>query len=116
MSRTALTLQTAQKKLDEKFPAQGLVLKSYTKATLPCVVYCPLHGESTVSSWTKLLNSPKGCPTCGRVAARKQATLTTRQRSTDADILQRIRTLGQTTQDDVQFAQAVRQLLSTSDT
>ena len=112
MARPPMTLEVAQHRITKKFPDRNLELLEFTGAEFPCV----LRWEIRVSSYANVLRSSAGCPTCGRVAARKQATLTTRQRSTDADILQRIRTLGQTTQDDVQFAQAVRQLLSTSDT
>lgn len=116
MARPPMTLEVAQHRITKKFPDRNLELLEFTGAEFPCVLRCPLHGDIRVSSYANVLRSAAGCPTCGRVAARKQATLTTRQRSTDADILQIIRALGQTTQDDVQFAQAVRQLLSTSDT
>ena len=113
MARPPMTLEVAQRRITEKFPDRGLELVEFVGAEFPCVLRCPLHGEIRVSSYANVLRSAAGCPTCGRVAARKQATQTTRQRSVNSDTLQTIKSLLHLS--DPELGTEVRRLLTDSE-
>lgn len=70
----AYTKEQIQEKIDEKFPGKGYKLLTFTKVKESAQIWCPIHGEQTVSSINSMLRSAGGCPACGRESVSKKLT------------------------------------------
>ena len=58
-----MEFEDAAARLKNKFPT--LRLLSFDGTEKPVRINCPLHGEQTVSRFSNLMKSAKGCPECG---------------------------------------------------
>lgn len=114
MARPALTFEAAQRRITEKFPSKGLELLEFNGTEYPCVLRCPIHGEVRVSIFANMFRSSSGCPKCGKERGHKLFADSAKQRISDSDTLQTIKSLLHLS--DPELGAEVRRLLSTSDT
>lgn len=113
MPRAAFTLETAQQRLDERFPDSGVRLVSITKAKGPCEIHCPIHGVQRVPKLENLLHAAKyPCPKCGRKMAAKKVSTAAFHVHSYTDAVQQLLDIVQQPLSDAEFGAKVRQLFA----